>query len=165
MGKLKMIRRAYLPTLLALALPAAGQSVPAANYSDMWWNSGESGWGISIAQHAGTNQVFAVWYTYDPREPSSTGRYKPLWFVMPGGTWTSPTRLTGNVFVTNGVPFNQSGSSLRNNAVGTFTFDFATASSGTFTYSVAAPAGLASNDPAYTLPAMAGSKAIQRQAF
>jgi len=44
-----------LAALLALALPAAAQSVPAANYSDMWWNPGESGWGISITQHPSTN--------------------------------------------------------------------------------------------------------------
>ena len=160
-----MIRRANLLTMLALALPAAGQGVPATNYSDMWWNPTESGWGLSITQHAGTHQVFAVWYTYDPREPSSTGRYKPLWFVMPGGTWTTPTRLTGPVYVTNGVPFNQSGSNLRLNAVGTFVFDFATSSSGTFTYNVAAPPGLASNDAAYNLPPMSGSKPIERQVF
>ena len=79
-----MIRRACLIVLLCLGLPAAAQSVPAANYSDMWWNPAESGWGISIAQHASTNQVFAVWYTYDPREPASSGRFKPLWLVMPG---------------------------------------------------------------------------------
>ena len=160
-----MIRRAYVLPLLALALPALAQSVPAANYSDMWWNPSESGWGVSIAQHAGSNQVFAVWYTYDPREPSSAGRYKPLWFVMPGGTWTSPTRLTGSVYVTNGVPFNQAGSNPRSNPVGSFTFDFASSSSGTFTYNVAPPSGLASNDPAYNLPSLNGSKPIQRQSF
>lgn len=160
-----MIRRAYLATVLALALPAAAQSTPAANYSDMWWNPSESGWGISITQHAGTNQAYAIWYTYDPREPSSTGRYKPLWFVMTGGRWPTPTRLTGTVYVTNGVPFNQPGSNLRLNSVGTFTFDFTSASTATFTYDVSAPANLASNDPAYNLPAMSGTKTIQRQEF
>jgi hypothetical protein len=150
--------------LLALAAPAAAQSVPAANYTDMWWNPSESGWGISFAQHS-SHQVFAVWYTYDPRESASSGRGKPLWFVVPGGTWTTPTRFTGTAFVTNGVPFNQPGSNLRSTPVGTFTFDFSTASSGTFTYNVAAPAGVAANDPAFNLPAMAGSKAIQRQTF
>jgi hypothetical protein len=160
-----MTPRFPLAALLALALPAAAQSVPAANYSDMWWNPSESGWGLSIAQHSSTNQVFAVWYTYDPRELAASGRSKPLWFVMPGGNWTSPTHLTGTVYVTNGVPFNQSGSNPRSTPAGTFTFDFSSASSATFTYNVAAPAGLASNDPAYNLPAMSGSKAIQRQVF
>ena len=149
---------------LVVALPAAAQSVPSANYTDMWWNPSESGWGISFQQHP-SHQVFAVWYTYDPRETTSSGRGKPLWFVMPGGTWTSPTRLTGTTYVTNGVPFNQPGSNPRNTAVGTFTFDFSGNSNGTFTYNVTPPPGLASNDPAFNLPAMSGSKAIQRQAF
>jgi hypothetical protein len=159
-----MKRALMTAALLALGLPAAAQGVPAANYTDMWWNPSESGWGISFAQHA-SNQVFAVWYTYDPRESTATGRAKPLWFVVPGGTWTSPTRFTGTAYVTNGVPFNQPGSNLRTTAVGTFTFEFANASSGTFTYNVTPPAGVASNDPAYNLPALSGSKAIQRQVF
>ena len=158
--------RAFLPAvLLALALPAAAQSVPAANYSDMWWNPSESGWGISFAQHPGSNQAFAVWYTYDPRDLVASGRSKPLWFVVPGGRWATPTRFTGTAYVTDGVPFNQPGSNPRNTAVGTFTFDFSSASAGTFTYDVAPPGGLAANDPAYNLPAMSGSKAIQRQSF
>ena len=151
--------------LLALALPAAAQSAPNANYTDMWWNPAESGWGISFAQHAGSNQVFAVWYTYDPREAAPSGRSKPLWFVMPGGNWTSPNRLTGTVYVTNGVPFHQGGSNTRVTPVGTFTFEFANASAGTFTYNVSPPSGLAANDPAYNLPPLAGSKPIQRQSF
>lgn len=159
-----MIRPLLAAALLAAALPAAAQSVPATNYTDMWWNPAESGWGISFAQHP-SNQVFAVWYTYDPRETTSSGRNKPLWFVVPGGTWTSPTRFTGTAYVTNGVPFNQSGSNSRNTAVGTLTFEFSSASRGTFTYNVAPPAGLASNDPAYNLPAMAGAKPIERQVF
>ena len=54
-----MIRRLLATTipLLALALPALGQSVPAANYTDMWWNPSESGWGISFAQHAGSDGI------------------------------------------------------------------------------------------------------------
>ena len=160
-----MIRSLITAALLAVAWPAAAQNTPAANYTDMWWNPSESGWGVSFVQHAGSNQVFAVWYTYDPRELAASGRSKPLWFVMPGGTWTSPTRITGSAYVTNGLPFNQSGSSLRTNPVGTLTFDFASASSGTFTYSVAPPTGLAASDPAFNLPAMSGSKSIQRQSF
>jgi hypothetical protein len=160
-----MIRRLLPCALLVLTLPAGAQSAPAANYTDMWWNPAESGWGVSIVQHTGSNQAFAVWYTYDPRELLASGRAKPLWIVMPGGTWATPTRLTGAVYVTNGVPFNQSGSDPRNNPAGTFTFDFSSATTGTFTYSVSAPAGLASTDPAYNLPSLAGTKPIQRQSF
>jgi hypothetical protein len=82
-----MIRNTIAALLVALALPAAAQSIPAANYSDIWWNPSESGWGVTFTQHPTSNQVFAVWYTYDPRAPdaASPGNFKPLWLVMPGG--------------------------------------------------------------------------------
>jgi hypothetical protein len=159
-----MIRALIAATLLAIALPAAAQSVPAANYTDLWWNPSESGWGISFTQHT-SNQAFAVWYTYDPRESVGGGRGKPLWIVMPGGRWTTPTRFTGDVYVTLGLPFNQAGSNKRQTAVGTFTFDFTSSTTGTFTYNLSPPSGLPTNDPAYNLPAMSGTKAIQRQSF
>lgn len=159
-----MIRTFLAAALLALALPAAAQSTPAANYTDMWWNPSESGWGISFTQHS-SNQAFVVWYTYDPRETLATGRAKPLWLVMPGGRWVTPTRFTGDVYVTLGMPFNQAGSNKRQTIVGTFTFDFTSASTGTFTYNIVGPAGLPPTDPAYNLPAMSGTKAIQRQSF
>ena len=159
-----MIRQAVATVLFATALPVSAQSVPAANFTDMWWNPSESGWGLNITQHAATNKVFVVWYTYDPREESA-GRNKPLWIVMPGGTWTSPTTLTGTAYVASGVPFNQSGSSPRNNPVGTFTFNFTDAGNGRFSYDIAAPAGLAPSDPAYNLPTLSGTKSITRQSF
>jgi hypothetical protein len=168
-----MIRNAVTATLLALALPAAAQSVPAANYSDIWWNPGESGWGVTFTQHSGSNQVFAVWYTYDPREPDATspGNYKPLWLVMPGGSWTTPTSITGPVYVTHGTPFAQqwgfptSAGGVPATRVGSFTFNFSNASTGTFAYSISAPAGLASTDPAFNMPSFSGTRSIQRQPF
>jgi len=116
-------------------------------------------------QHAGTNQAYAVWYTYDPRETGNTGGNKPLWLVMTGGTWTSPTTMSGTAYVTNGMPFNQSGSNLQITPVGTFTLNFTTASTAQFSYNISAPAGLAPSDPAYNLPPMSGTKYIQRQSF
>lgn len=160
-----MIRRLLATTCLALALPAAAQSVPATNYTDMWWNAAESGWGISFAQHTPSNNAYAVWYTYDPRAVDVSGQFKPLWIVMPGGTWTTPTTYTGRVYVLNGVPFNQPGSQRSINDVGTFTFTFSDASNGTFTYNIAAPADIPGSDPAFGLPSLSGSKAISRYSF
>jgi hypothetical protein len=159
-----MIRELAFATLLSVALPALGQSVPATNYTDMWWNPAESGWGVSFTQHAASNQVFAIWYTYDPREAGSTA-FKPLWIVMPGGTWTSPTSLTGTVYVTNGKPFTMAGTNQTNTAVGSFTFAFTNSSNGQFAYNIVVPAGLAATDPAFNLPPMSGVKTITRQSF
>lgn len=161
--RLPAFSRALATLALAAALPAAAQSVPAANYTDMWWNPAESGWGLSIVQHPGTHQVYAVWYTYDPRELEAAGQYKPLWIVMSGGTWTSPTTLTGPVYVTNGVPFNQAGGKTAQNQVGSFSFNFASASSGTFSYTIAGSGG--GGEPGAGLPSFSGTKAITRQSF
>ena len=164
-----MIRTMLAMLVAAAAIPAFAQSVPAANYSDIWWNHTESGWGVTFTQHSGTNQVFAVWYTYDPREPDPAvpGNFKPLWLVMSGGTWTSPTSLTGDVYVTRGTPFaaTWNPSALGVTHVGTFSFSFSSTTAGTFTYNISPPAGLASTDPAFNLPAFSGTKSIERQSF
>ncbi len=149
--------------LSVAAFAASAQSTPATNYTDMWWNSSESGWGVSFMQHSTTNQVFAVWYTYDPREAQAAGQFKPLWIVMSGGAWTSPTTITGPVYVTNGVPFNQAGGKTAQNQVGTFTFSFSSANTGTFTYNIAGSGS--GTDPGAGLPAFSGTKSITRQSF
>lgn len=158
------MRHAIAVVATALALPAAAQSTPAADYTDLWYLPAESGWGLSFTQHAGTSQVYAIWYTYDPRQPDAAnpGRFKPLWIVMPGGTWTSPTTVQGAAYVTNGQPL---GAKSITTQVGTFVISFTGTSNGTFTYNIAPPAGLASSDPAFGLPAFSGTKSITRQPF
>jgi lysyl endopeptidase len=162
-----MMRRFVAVVVLAAALPAlAQQAVPAANYTDLWWNPAESGWGLTVTQHP-NNKIFAIWYTYDPREPDSAtpGNFKPLWIVMSDGTWTSPTSLTGAAYVLNGTPFFKAGSNRQQTQVGAFTFNFSSAQAGTFTYNIQPPAGLAPGDPAYGLPTMSGAKPIERVPF
>src|SRR4051812_29580569 len=100
---LVMIRTLLATLLVAAALPAAAQAEPAANYTDLWWNPNENGWGLTITQHP-SNQIWAIWYTYDPRKQDPSGANKPIWINMPAGTWTSPTSVTGDVFVLNGMP-------------------------------------------------------------
>ena len=39
--------------------------VPAVDYTDLWWNPNESGWGLNIVQHASQPTSSRVWYTYD----------------------------------------------------------------------------------------------------
>ena len=162
------MRRLLATTLLALSLPAAAQAVvPQENWSDMWYDTAESGWGLSFMQHRESNQVYAVWYTYDPREADPAGQFKPLWIVMPGGTWVSPTRISGSVFVLTGTAVQQPwvGPNLKIDSVGTFTIAFSDSSNGTFTYDIRPPASAASGSPAFNLPAMSGSKPITRQPF
>jgi len=153
------------------ALPALAQSVPAFNVTDMWWNPAEPGWAISMMQSTGTNQVYALWHTYDPREgepaTSMGGDYKPIWIVMTGGTWTTPTTFVGDAFVTNGTPFWMSWvpGAFEVTRVGRFTLNFSSFSRGTLGYEIAPPPGVSSGNPAFGLPVLNGTKSIQRFDF
>jgi hypothetical protein len=73
-------------------------NVPRTNYSDLWWNPEQSGWGINLQQHP-TNKIFATWFVYGLDN-------RPTWFVIPDGEWTSERTYTGAVYRTRG-PFYQ----------------------------------------------------------
>ncbi len=101
------------------------------NYTALWWNPAESGWGINF-NHQG-DILFATLYTYD-----STGQ--PLWLVMsegrlqPDGSTFAGTlyRTTGPAF--NAVPFTPIGAANLT-TVGTLSVTFSGARAGTLTYS------------------------------
>src|SRR3954465_9907928 len=91
----------------------------AENYSDMWWNPSESGWGVTIADHE-TN-LFAVWYAYD-----TDG--SPIWFTGPGGPFNANhTYFVGGVYRTTGPAFTGpfDPNAVTRTKVGTASFDFA----------------------------------------
>ena len=97
----------------------APDSTPVATYGDLWWGgSAQNGWGVAINQQYRT--LFSVWYTYD-----ASGR--TIWYVIPGGTWTSATTFTGTAFRTTGsawlgVPYNPA--ALAAQEAGTVTLRF-----------------------------------------
>lgn len=118
------------------------------NYSDIWWNPQESGWGLTIADHE--TQLFVVWYTY--RQDGS-----PTWFVIPGGTLSQGRRIfTGDAYQTTGPrydgPFNPAFVTVTR--VGSITIDFA-------------PTGLAPGTAlfTYSIAGVSGTRQIQRQPF
>ncbi len=53
---------------------------PGFNFSDLWWDPTESGWGISI--HVKNDLFFAAWFVYD-----QNGR--PQWYTLQAGTWST----------------------------------------------------------------------------
>lgn len=103
-----------------------------ANYTALWWNSSESGWGINVNQQG--DIAFATLFTYD-----SSGA--PLWLVMSGGmrqgtadTFSGPLyRTTGPAF--NSIPFTPIGPGNLTQ-VGTMTLAFSGSNAGTLTYTV-----------------------------
>jgi lysyl endopeptidase len=118
---------------------------PTSDYTDLWWNPNESGWGLNLIQHASSN-IFGVWYTY-----AADG--KRTWYVMPGGTWAASNVFTGDLYVTSGPPANDPSFDTRRVAprvVGRATLSFSDSSNGTFAYSV---------------DGVSGTKSITRQSF
>jgi hypothetical protein len=51
-----------------------GPQPPFVDYTDLWWNPQESGWGSP--SRSNTTSMFLAWYVYD-------GAGKPTWFVVP----------------------------------------------------------------------------------
>ncbi len=119
-------------------------SSPAYDFTDLWWNSSESGWGLSLTHHP-SNYMFATWFVY-----ASDGR--PAWYVLPNGTWTNPITYSGAVYKTTGPYFGGSFNSA--NVVvtpaGTATLSFTDFSHGVFSY---------------TIDGVTSSKNIERQPF
>jgi cytochrome c553 len=105
-----------------------GGTTPPFDYTDLWWNPSESGWGFNIIQHA-SNNIFGVIYTYDAPN-------RPMWYVLPGGTWTSSATFTGKLYRVTGSPGNAGFRSGDVVEVGTATLLFNGANNATLTYSV-----------------------------
>lgn len=114
------------------------------NFTDLWWNASESGWGVSITHHTTSNVAFIAWYTYD-------GVGNPKWYVA------SACRISGNacsdtLYETTGPPFGPTfnPAQVRVTAVGSITLSFSSLNNGTMTYNVRGSTG---------------TKFITRQAF
>lgn len=128
---------------IARQMFASGTTAPATDYTALWWNETESGWGVALTQQF--NKIFAAWYAYD-----SNG--KPVWYVasdcvMSGNACAGDLyQVTGGTAPT--VAWN--GGSLAVNKVGVISFSFSGAAAGTMSY---------------TLNGVSGTKAITKQIF
>ncbi|MHB9100808.1 MAG: hypothetical protein ACYC2E_04770, partial [Sulfuricella sp.] len=122
---------------------ATGTSQPAIDYSALWWNANESGWGVALTQQYGT--IFATMYTYD-----ASGN--PVWYVASNCTM-SGNGCSGDLYqVTGGTAptVTWNGANKVVTKVGTVSFAFNDSSIGTMTF---------------TINGVSGSKAITRQLF
>ncbi len=127
-------------------VPAAStqRTAPLYDYSDLWWNADESGWGLSVTQHPSAN-LFAVWFVY-----GSDG--KPVWYFIPSGKWSGSTQYSGAVYKTTGPYYGGAfdPSKVVTTPVGAGTILFSDYSNGTFSY---------------TIDGVTSSKQIERQPF
>ena len=99
------------------------------NYQGMWWNPGESGWGIDFA-HQG-DVIFATWFTHD-----ANGK---AWYMSMTATQTGPSTFSGELVRTTGpaldaVPFDPN--QVQRTTGGSGTLTFSDENNGTFSYTV-----------------------------
>ena len=113
-----------------------------ANYTALWWNPAESGWGINF-NHQG-NILFGTLFTY-----AADGR--DLWLVAPDLRLQGDGSFTGTLFRTQGPPFNANPwVAISAATAGTMTVRFPTPDTGTLQY---------------TFDATPVTKSIERQIF
>jgi YVTN family beta-propeller protein len=121
------------PVSFGSFIGVASSGAAPANYQALWWRApaaSESGWGVNITHQGDT--LFATWFTYDT---DGSG----LWLVMSNGEKTGAGTYSGALYRTTGPAFDASPwnpSQVVVTPVGTATFAFSSADSGTFTYTV-----------------------------
>ncbi len=122
-------------------------AAPGVDYTDLWWNPFESGWGIGITQQA--DVMFLAWFVYD-----DFGR--PVWYVASNcAVISSGNSCSGALYRTTGPadPLRNASfdpSLVRVNSAGTITVTFTDANTGVMTYNV---------------DGVTGTKTITRQLF
>ncbi len=96
------------------------------NYTSLWWNEAESGWGINV-DHQG-NIVFATLFTYNPNGT-------PLWLVLPSGQKQADGSYFGTLYRTTGPVFNATPwTAITPQEVGTMRLTFPTPGTGVLVY-------------------------------
>ena len=144
---LSFLTDAQLADIAAYVAQVLGGGPPpaAANYTALWWNPAESGWGVNF-NHQG-NTLFGTLFTYD-----ASGA--PLWLVMSNGVESDAVSFAGDLFRTTGPAFNANPftpiGAANVTRVGTMTVSFSGANAGTLRY---------------TVNGVEVSKAIQRQVY
>ncbi|HUI98808.1 MAG TPA: hypothetical protein VLY46_01165 [Usitatibacter sp.] len=115
---------------------------PAIDYTDLWYNPNESGWGMAVSHEF--DVMFLAWFVYD-------GSGKPIWYVAPDCAVTGQG-CSGALYQVAGPPFGPTfdPAAVHANAVGTVNVQFTDPNDGIINY---------------TVNGVTSSKAITRQVF
>lgn len=125
------VEATYAGTRAQSSFSVAASGTEPANYTDLWWNAAESGWGLNLV-HQG-EILFGTWFTYDADRGG-------LWLVMPDARRQPDGSFTGAIYRTTGTPLAQidgapaTAGSPQN--VGTATIRFTGATQASFSYTV-----------------------------
>jgi hypothetical protein len=121
--------------------PISSTAPVAVDFTDLWFNPAEDGWGMAVAQQF--DKMFLAWFVYD-----SAG--KPTWYVGPDCTVTGNS-CAGSLYSTTGPPFGPTFvGPTPATLVGTVKLDFTGPNDGAITF---------------TVNGVSGVKPIQRQVF
>jgi len=123
----------FLAAALTFIATQASAATATVDYSDLWYNPSESGWGFNMAHQSDT--IFLTLFVYGADR-------SPTWYVASGMTYQplgGADSFSGQLFATTGTPFNVNpfvSSSVTAVSVGTVTFTATSATSGTLNYTV-----------------------------
>jgi len=114
--------------LIAAGLLAGLAQAMVTDFSDLWWNAAESGWGMQLVR--GGDATFATMFVYDAKERPT---FYTATLAAAGGAWS------GTLYETTGPYFAGAGydpAKVTVRAVGVMTFAPATSETAALTYSV-----------------------------
>ena len=121
-------RIAALVFSLAAALPAAA-TTSSVDFSDIWYDAAEAGWGLAITQQG--DMIFVSLYVFGADNT-------PRWYFTGAGLTGGGSSFSGGLHSTSGpyfgAPFNAA--MVGSSAVGTMSLNFSGPNNGTLTYSV-----------------------------
>jgi hypothetical protein len=125
------LKKFLIGVVAALALPFQASAVNT-EYSDLWWNPNESGWGVGLQRQ--DDVIFLTLFVY-----GADG--KNTWFVAPDVKLLTPdtknSTWQGALYSTTGPAFSAPyDSNVQSTQVGAATIAFTNAELGTLTYTV-----------------------------
>jgi hypothetical protein len=125
----RALAAAIASAVMSLANPAHAAAV---DYSDLWWNPSESGWGAGITRQG--DVIFLTLFVYGADGVNT-------WFVAPAVALQGPDELSsswsGVLYRATGPAFSAAfDGNVQSTIVGTASLEFASATAGTLRYSV-----------------------------
>ena len=114
--------------LMALALVATPVAAARTDFTDLWWNPAEPGWGVNLVQ--AQTFLFATFFVYGPGN-------QPVWYTGEMSR-NAAGAYAGPLYVTTGTAFNAPANPAHKSArqVGDVTFTPSAATTGTLSYTV-----------------------------
>ena len=129
----RLVKGALFALVIGLPLPRAADAAVTTNFSDIWWNPLESGWGVNISQQA--DFLFVSFFVYGPDG-------QPFWYTaqltLAGQGANGALIFSGDNYVTSGTrfdgPWDPTQKGIRR--VGSASFTATSVIAGTLVYTV-----------------------------